>query len=63
VAGGLLENLSLVFGMKALLLVAMVLYGIAGLGLRWRRAGNVLKSGDDRELSDGAVPRSVAHPQ
>ena len=63
VAGGLLENLSLVFGMKALLLVAMVLYGIAGLGLRWRRAGNVLKSGADRELSGGAEPRSVAHPQ
>jgi hypothetical protein len=38
VVGGLLENLSLVFGMRALLLVAMALYCLAGLGL-WRRAG------------------------
>jgi hypothetical protein len=35
VAGGLLENLSLLFGMRALLLVAMVLYCLAGLRL-WR---------------------------
>jgi len=34
VAGGLLENLSLIYGLRALLLVAMVLYGAAGLGLR-----------------------------
>jgi len=34
VAGGLLENLSLIFGMKALLLVAIVLYFIAGVSLR-----------------------------
>lgn len=34
VAGGLLENLSLVYGLRALLLVAIVLYGVAGLGLR-----------------------------
>jgi hypothetical protein len=37
VAGGLLENLSLLFGMRALLLVAIVLYGLAGVGLRWRK--------------------------
>jgi SAM-dependent methyltransferase len=34
VAGGLLENLSLIIGMKALLVVAVVLYCLAGLGLR-----------------------------
>ncbi|HEY6350150.1 MAG TPA: hypothetical protein VI636_12150 [Candidatus Angelobacter sp.] len=37
VAGGLLENLSLVFGMRALLLVAIGLYCLAGMGLRFRR--------------------------
>lgn len=37
VAGGLLENLSFIFGMRALLLVAIVLYGLAGIGLRFRR--------------------------
>jgi spermidine synthase len=35
VAGGLLENLSLLFGMRALLLFAMAVYGLAGLGL-WK---------------------------
>ena len=34
VVGGLLENLSLVTGMKALLLIAIVLYCFAGLALR-----------------------------
>jgi spermidine synthase len=33
VIGGLLENLSLVIGLKALLLVAMALYVLAGIGL------------------------------
>lgn len=36
VLGGLLENLSLIFGMKALLLVAMLLYCLAAASL-WRR--------------------------
>lgn len=36
VAGGLMENLSLMFGMRALLLFAMGLYALAGLGLWWR---------------------------
>jgi SAM-dependent methyltransferase len=36
VAGGLLENLSLLFGMRALLLVAVVVYCLAGVGL-WRQ--------------------------
>src|SRR5215469_14028015 len=36
VAGGLLENLSLLFGMRALLLVAIGLYCLAGIGLRFR---------------------------
>jgi len=34
VVGGLLENLSLVLGMNALLIVAMIVYCFAGLGLR-----------------------------
>jgi hypothetical protein len=33
VVGGLLENLSLVIGLKALLLAAMALYVLAGVGL------------------------------
>jgi spermidine synthase len=37
VVGGLLENLSLLFGMRALLLVTMLLYCLAGVGLRWRQ--------------------------
>jgi len=41
VAGGLLENLSLLFGMRAQLLVAIALYGMAGLGL-WRRRRTML---------------------
>jgi hypothetical protein len=36
VAGGLLENLSLLFGMHALLLVAIAVYALAGIAL-WRR--------------------------
>jgi spermidine synthase len=34
VVGGLLENLSLIIGMKALLLVAALLYALAGIGFR-----------------------------
>ena len=34
VVGGLLENLSLVIGMRALLILALILYCFAGLGLR-----------------------------
>jgi len=37
VVGGLLENLSLLLGMRALLLVTMLLYCLAGVGLRWRQ--------------------------
>jgi spermidine synthase len=40
VAGGLMENLSLVFGMRALLLVAMVVYAVAGFAL-WRKPTSV----------------------
>lgn len=36
VAGGLLENLSFIFGMRTLLLVAIGLYCLAGIGLRFR---------------------------
>ncbi len=42
VGGGLLENLSLLFGMRALLLVVMGLYCCAGIGLWWRH-GRVLQ--------------------
>jgi SAM-dependent methyltransferase len=38
VVGGLLENTSLVFGMKAALLIAAALYAIAGIGFRGLRA-------------------------
>jgi len=38
VVGGLLENLSLMFGMKALLLVALAVYAMAGVGLRTKSA-------------------------
>ena len=43
VVGGMLENLSLLFGMRALLLVAMAVYCVAGIGLlRSRRhAGEI----------------------
>jgi spermidine synthase len=40
VAGGLMENLSLVFGMRALLLIAMGVYAMAGFAL-WRQANRV----------------------
>ncbi|HUB01588.1 MAG TPA: hypothetical protein VL983_02840 [Terriglobales bacterium] len=35
VVGGLLENTSLVFGMRAALLIAAALYALAGIGFRW----------------------------
>jgi hypothetical protein len=38
VVGGLLENLSFIFGMKALLLVAMVVYACAAAGMVVRRS-------------------------
>jgi SAM-dependent methyltransferase len=41
VAGGLLETLSLLFGMRALLLVAVGIYCLAGVGL-WRQKRTVL---------------------
>ncbi|MGA8617307.1 MAG: hypothetical protein WB660_02135 [Candidatus Sulfotelmatobacter sp.] len=41
VAGGLLENLSLLFGMRALLLVAIGVYCLAGVGL-WREKRTVI---------------------
>jgi spermidine synthase len=36
VVGGMLENLSLLFGMRALLLLAIAVYCVAGIGLRKR---------------------------
>ncbi len=46
VAGGLAENLSLVFGMRALFLVAIAVYLLAGIGL-WRdKSLSVLPKGD-----------------
>jgi hypothetical protein len=35
--GGLLENLSLIVGLKALLLIALGLYALAGVGLLYQR--------------------------
>jgi hypothetical protein len=40
VAGGLLENLSLLFGMRALLLVAIAIYSLASFAL-WTRRRNL----------------------
>ena len=47
-AGGLLENLSLLFGMRALLLIAMGVYALAGVGLlrQHEKAGNSKQSLD-----------------
>jgi spermidine synthase len=56
VAGGLLENLSLVFGMRALLLVAMALYCLAGVGLRFRRQGSPPDSGLEAKAMQGMAP-------
>jgi hypothetical protein len=50
VAGGLLENLSLLFGMHALILVAIAVYVVAGVAL-WRRD----RAGSRRALTDTAT--------
>jgi len=39
VFGGLLENISLTYGLRALVLIALVLYCLAGVGLLQRKAG------------------------
>ena len=44
VAGGLLENLSLLFGMHALLLVAIAVYAVAGVALRRRDRSGLRRS-------------------
>jgi SAM-dependent methyltransferase len=44
VCGGVLENLSLVVGMRALLLIALGLYLLAVSGLRWRLSGPSLSA-------------------
>jgi len=45
VLGGLLENLSLIIGMRALLLPAFALYAIAGISLWVRRTGRAADAG------------------
>jgi spermidine synthase len=55
VAGGLLENLSFIFGMRALLLVAMVLYCVAGMGLRFERSGSIRSKVSSKAL-EGVAP-------
>jgi hypothetical protein len=50
VAGGLLENLSFLFGMRALLLVAFGLYCLAGIGLRVRQGQKGQKTGEARDF-------------
>ena len=39
VAGGLLENLSLIYGLRSLVLIAIVFYCLAGVGLLRRKTG------------------------
>ena len=51
-AGGLLENLSLLFGMRALLLIAMGVYVLAGVGLLRQRE----KVGDAKQSLDLVRP-------
>jgi hypothetical protein len=46
VVGGLLENLSLIVGMKALLLIAALLYAMAGLGFRGLSSRRTVPIGD-----------------
>jgi spermidine synthase len=43
VAGGLLENLSFLFGMRALLLIALAIYALTGVGLLARRKAPMLE--------------------
>ena len=43
VVGGLLENISLITGLRALLLVAFVLYCVAAMSV-WREAGSAVRS-------------------
>jgi len=50
VAGGLMENLSLIFGMRALLLIAMGVYALAGIGL-WRQQGAQVGTGVGSEFA------------
>jgi hypothetical protein len=45
VLGGLLENLSLITGMRALLLPAVALYAIAGIALWIGRTGRMAAAG------------------
>ena len=52
VAGGLLENLSLVFGLRSLLLVAIALYCVAGVG--WWRGKY-----PPRQNSSGQLPKAL----
>ena len=47
VAGGLMENLSLVFGMRALLLIAMGVYAVAGIALWLQTKGVRIESEAD----------------
>lgn len=53
VLGGLLENVSFITGMRALLLVATVLYCLAALGLRWEK-----RASTEPQAALAAVPRS-----
>ena len=55
VVGGLLENLSLVFGMRALLLVAMALYCLAGVGLRFRSRQELASSKIQSKAFEGVT--------
>jgi hypothetical protein len=55
VVGGLLENISMVTGMRSLLLLAAVLYCLAGLGLWLPRQVRFRTSGAARQQAAGAA--------
>ena len=61
VAGGLMENLSLVVGLKALLLIAAVFYLVAGIGLRTQLWSN-REQPEDNRLPGGRCPPILPAP-
>jgi hypothetical protein len=59
VVGGLMENLSLVIGLKALLLIAALFYLIAGIGLRSASVSESTVFNSTGECESDTVPNSV----
>jgi hypothetical protein len=52
VVGGLLENVSLLIGMRALLLVAIGLYCLAGIGLRMRGEARIKRLALEEKVAE-----------